>query len=112
ENIFEDITKPVYFRAVGTHCKQPHCYNGHAFLTCGTIPTLGSNLPTYAQMRDRVDRQGHWLNKQMAETMGQKLYENNRCFTKKEKIEVKKLFYVSETKALILRAMRIPNKIK
>lgn len=112
QNIFKDLSKPIQFIAVGKHCKQPHCYNGHAFLSCGTIPSLGENLPSYAQMRDRIDRQGHWLNKEMTETMGQKLYDNNTYFTAREKAQVSIRFYENEMKALIARITRIPNKIR
>ena len=40
--------KPIRFEAIGCKCTQPHCYNGHAFLTLGDIPEL--NTPTYASL--------------------------------------------------------------
>ena len=34
-----DIDKPINFRAI-CKCRQPHCFNGHAFLGCGDIPEI------------------------------------------------------------------------
>lgn len=31
QNIFKNPEQPIIFNPVGKHCRQPYCYNGHAF---------------------------------------------------------------------------------
>lgn len=73
------INKPINFCAIG-HCKQPHCWNGHAFLSLGTIPNL--NTPTYRDLRDRRLKNcgGNWLEAEIADFFDSKLVESNREF--------------------------------
>ena len=79
QNIFEDISKPIAFRAIGANCKEHHCYNGHAWLALGDIPTL--KAPTYAEMRNRVCVDGsEWLSEEMRSFMSSKLYESNKQY--------------------------------
>ena len=59
-NLYENPEEKIPFQDLGEHCPTAHCYNCHALLTLGTIPELST--PTYAEMLDRVDRDGnHWL---------------------------------------------------
>ena len=84
QDMFEDISKPLVFKAIGHHCQQPHCYNAHAFLTFGAIPEHIS--PTYAEIRNRVCKDGtEWLQPRMKAFMSQKLKENNFEYSSKEK---------------------------
>lgn len=84
QNIFENPEKPINFVPVGRRCLEPHCYNGHAFLTLGVIPEL--KAPTYAQIRNRVcDDGSEWLNESVKAFFSQKLRENNREYTTFEK---------------------------
>lgn len=86
DNLFESIDRPIRAGAIGNNCPLPHCYNGHAFLTLGTIPELVT--PNYAQMRDRIDDQGdHWLQPTMRAFMVQKLQDNNEEYPFWEKAE-------------------------
>lgn len=81
DNLFENPAKPLKTEAIGNHCSLPHCYNGHAFLTLGTIPEM--ETPTYAEMRDRVDALGrHWLQPAMMAFMKQKLESHNAPYSK------------------------------
>lgn len=76
QNIFQDVDKPIIFYPVGSGCKMPHCYNGHAFLALGDIPSI--NTLHYGKLRDRVDTQGrHWLNEDMREFLNERLEYNN-----------------------------------
>lgn len=85
DNLFENPTRPLKTGAIGNHCPLPHCYNGHAFLTLGTIPEL--ETPTYAEMRDRVDSFGrHWLQPAMMAFMKQKLEDHNTPYSKTGKV--------------------------
>lgn len=60
----------INFKAIGK-CRQPHCFNGHAYLTYGNIPSL--ETPTYAQMRDRKCIDGsHWLSDECREFFSSK----------------------------------------
>ena len=112
DNLFEAIDRPIRTGAVGNNCPLPHCYNGHAFLTLGTIPELAT--PKYAQMRDRVDNQGdHWLQPTMRAFMEQKLQDNNEQYPSwgKAKQNLKGAFFTTGGK--IKRILRsFSNKIR
>ena len=77
QNIFINKTKPIKLPAVGVKCKEPFCYNGHAFLTLGAIPCM--KTPTYAEIRNRLQQDGReWLNPYMKDFISHKLHENNK----------------------------------
>lgn len=80
QSIFEDITTPIQFTAIGHHCIEHHCYNAHAFLTWGDIPEL--QAPTYAEVRNRVCLDGsEWLKPKMKAMMSSKLNESNQEYS-------------------------------
>jgi len=80
QNIFDDVTKPIKWKAIGHFCQEPHCYNAHGFLTFGTIPSF--NAPTYDILRNRVRQDGtEWLNPKMKAYMAQKLGDNNKHYS-------------------------------
>lgn len=84
EQIFEDPDKPIDFTPIGCQCTQPHCYNGHAFLTLGDIPEL--ETITYAQLRNRVCSDGsEWLKTNVKEFFSCKLKDNNKQMNACEK---------------------------
>ena len=86
-NIYENIDKPIKFMPIGCNCTQPHCYNGHAFLTFGDIPELKS--PTYDKLRNRVCLDGtEWLTSDMKFFMQSKLVDENRIYDDKEKKKI------------------------
>lgn len=79
----KEINKPINFRAIGK-CRQPHCFNGHAFLGCGDIPEIKG--PTYAEERDRITINGeHWFSKPIREFFSSKLEESNDQYSEKQK---------------------------
>ena len=79
----KDLTKPINFRVIG-RCRQPHCFNGHAFLACGNIPEL--ETPYYYQERDRVTESGeHWFTPQVKDFFSTKLCESNKEYSNAEK---------------------------
>lgn len=84
QNIFADINKPIKWIAVGKCCSQPYCYNGHAFLTFGIIPEL--DMPTYFDVRNRACNDGDWITDEVKEFYKSKLYESNKKFSHREKI--------------------------
>lgn len=89
-NIYEDISKPIPWIAIGHNCKELHCYSGHAWLAVGDIPEL--KAPTYAELRNRACMDGsEWLQPKMKAFMSTKLYETNDeyGFCKKILIDLK-----------------------
>ena len=85
QNLFDDVTKPIRFKAIGHYCQQPHCYNAHAFLTFGAIPEHES--PTYAAMRNRLCIDGsEWLNPRMKQFMECRLKDSNAEFSSEKRV--------------------------
>ena len=79
DNIFDDLDRPLHFEAIGKHCTQAHCYNGHAFLAWGVIPE--EKAPTYAELRNRETGDGKkWLKPEMKAFMSTKLCQSNRKY--------------------------------
>ncbi len=83
-NIYKNIEKPIHFCAVGHHCPEPHCYNGHLFLSFGDIPEVPA--PKHADLRNRICADGtEWLQPEMKAFMNSKLYETNKEYSKIKK---------------------------
>lgn len=88
----KDLEKPLSFRAIGK-CRQPHCFNGHAFLAFGNVQN--EDKVTYAQERDRLCTDGsHWLQKDILSFFSSKMYNSNMLYTKwkQKKIILKEYF--------------------
>ena len=100
QNVYDNLDKPLYFRPVGRKCKQPFCFNGHAFLTLGVVPEL--ETPTYADIRDRVDQEGnHWLTKEIADAFSSKLIDTNK------KVEgLERFLYYLKTPWHVIKVLR------
>lgn len=97
QNIFEDINKPIIFRAIGSHCRSLYCYNGHSFLALGNIPSIVS--PTYAEERNRLCMNGtEWLLSEFKSILSSRLYQSN-----KEYSSMKKIWINTITTAIILK---------
>lgn len=76
DNIYSDTSRPLHFEAVGYDCTMPYCFNGHAFVTLGDVPSW--DAPTYAEVRNRVCEDGsEWLSPEMKAFLGSKLEESN-----------------------------------
>jgi len=87
QNIFDDVAKPINFKAIGHFCQQPHCFNAHAFLTFGAIPE--HNSPYYDIIRNRKRQDGtEWLGEDMKSFMHQKLKDNNQEYDEEKKKKV------------------------
>lgn len=73
---FAHPEKPLPSLPIGC-CRLPHCYNGHALLSCGLIPNL--NTPGYGDLRDRSCADGgHWLQPDLREFFDTKLVDSNK----------------------------------
>lgn len=89
DNIYEDINRPIKFLPIGCNCTQPHCYNGHSFLSFGDIPEL--QAPTYDKLRNRKCLDGtFWLTPEMKSFMQSKLKESNCQYTEEQKKQINK----------------------
>lgn len=99
DNIYENIDRPIKFLPIGCNCTQPHCYNGHSFLSFGDIPEL--EAPTYDKLRNRIQTNGvEWLQPEMKAFMQSKLVNSNKEYTEEEKkkINIKNLKYIRKNK--------------
>ena len=105
QNIYQNIEKPIKFMAIGNYCTQPHCYNGHAFLSFGNIPEL--ETPTYDTLRNRTCSDGSmWLTKDMQDFMKGKLKDTNQEYTEKQKKKI------NRKNAGKLRQQKVKQRIK
>lgn len=110
QNIFEDPDKPIIFRAVGCHCREPYCINGHAHISLGVIPEYDS--PTYAEVRNRVRTDGtEWLTADCKEFFSTKLSETNEQYSKSKKLINFLGWYYRFGKNIMIDPKRIKNKI-
>lgn len=85
QNVFKDLSKPIHFVPVGHTCTQAYCFNGHAHIAWGMIPEYKS--ATYFEIRNRNDVNGdNWVKSGCEGFFKQKLSDNNRKYSKIEKI--------------------------
>ena len=104
----KNADKPINFRAIG-RCRQPHCWNGHAFLTLGDIPSF--DCITYRQLRNRTTLTGeNWLQKEISDFFDSKLNQANNEYSeikKKRRVFISILMsFVSRVNSKILRFVR------
>lgn len=109
QNIFDNVDKPINFKAIGHHCLEPHCHNAHVFLGYGNMPEI--NDTTYAQERNRVCNDGsEWLNAEFKNIMGQRLCDNHAQYSllKKFRVDVSMRFRLMQrrVKSRIERILR------
>ena len=77
-NIYEDICKEIPFEKVGASCCMPYCFNCHAYLTMGLIPSV--KAPSYYEVRNRDTLDGKsWISDEFGEFIKQRLNENENC---------------------------------
>ena len=103
--------KPIAFRAIGK-CRQPHCFNGHAYLTFGDIPEL--EAPTYNVMRDRVCEDGnHWVQEETQVFFNSKLIESHDQLSDTEKQRIIRMDSINKAASLLkLKTSHAIKKIK
>lgn len=97
-----EINKPINLRPI-CKCRQPHCFNGHAFLAFGLCPNL--NTVTYMDERNRIRIDGtEFLNETTKTFFSSKLKDSNTELTAIEKTKYR-------FKAFCLRLSRAPKVI-
>ena len=84
-NAYKHIEAPLRFKAIGYCCPEPHCYNAHAWLTFGCIPS--ESAPYYDEVRDRHNciNGGGWLTPSVKSFFHQKFNENNKQYSELRK---------------------------
>lgn len=92
QDIFRDINQSIKFEAIGKNNCKPYCINSSHFLSLGVVPEIKNE--TYYQLRNREG----CYSEEMSKFLSQKLYLNNREYSKMKKIVVN-----LKTKSLILR---------
>lgn len=85
QNIFEDIDNPIEFTPLGC-CMQPHCYNGHSFLSCGVISNFTGNR--YGDLRNRTTANGQWLKEGVLTFFNSTLNESNDEYSQDEQLKI------------------------
>lgn len=109
QNIFENPNDEIKFEPVGKHCRQPYCYNGHAFLTLGVVPEYDS--PTYTDIRNRVCEDGtEWLKDDLKEAFSSKLSEANEIWSEEKKKNTKRNIYWEQLKQQYMIVMKFVKR--
>ena len=110
QNIFENPNDEIKFEPVGKHCRQPYCYNGHAFLTLGVVPEYDS--PTYTDIRNRVcEDRTEWLKDDLKEAFSSKLSESNEIWSDEKKKKYEKKYLLRTIKTAIYDRDEICKKV-
>jgi len=111
QNIFKDPNKPIKFFAVGCHCAQPYCINGHAHMSLGLIPEL--DTPTYAVIRNRVREDGsEWFSDKSKEFFNTKLSETNEEYSNFKKLVCNIGWYFRSAGFVIQHPEKVIKKIR
>ncbi len=103
ENIYEDISKPIPFEAVGRYCPGFYCVNSSHFLSLGAIPNFAKDI-TYAGLRNR--KEAGWYNGAAVDFLSSKLSESNQQYSAFRKLWID----IKEPSANAI--YRIKNKIR
>lgn len=108
EGNFYDFSKPLNFEAIG-RCPVSHCFNGHALMTFGLMPSV--ETPAYADIRNRVCADGsEWLSPELKSFFEGKLVDANEEYSLLRKGEINKKARHELTKRKILRILKKPYK--
>lgn len=99
QNIFENISEPIKFEAIGRECNSIYCINSSHFMSLGVIPSI--NTPTYSELRNRSEV--NWYSDEMKYFLGSKLNESNNEYS-----YIKK-FKISSSKKIIKVYKKIKN---
>lgn len=98
QNIFEDISKPIKFRAIGKNCNSEYCINSSHFMSLGIVPSI--DTPSYAELRNREE--AGWYNNEMKEFLNTKFIQTHKEYNKLKKFQANYSYPMN----------RVVNKIK
>lgn len=111
QNIFSDPEKPIKFIAVGYHCAQPYCINGHAHISMGVIPEL--DVPSYAVIRNRKRKDGsEWFSEKGKIFFGTKLSETNQQYSRGRKVANTVCWYFRSAWFVIKNPQKVYRRIR
>lgn len=105
QNIFEDLSKPIQFKAIGNNCCFQFCFNSSHFMSLGVIPEL--DTPSYGDLRNREEAK--WYSEGMKQFLSQRLINDNEQYDHWKKI---KLNSMTKLGRLINRSNQFTIKIK
>lgn len=81
-NIYDRDFRAFPNKPVGNDCHMAYCFNNHAFMAWGDIPTIKEY--TYLDMRNRKDKDClEWVKEPMKSFMADKLYNTNYSYAEK-----------------------------
>lgn len=103
QDIFKDITKPIRWCPIGTHCSHKYCINSSHFLSQGVIPEL-LPLPSYGELRNR--KEAGWYTPAAEQFLYGQMEKSNPLLTEKEKRKYEDVYRCSELKKNIKRILR------
>ena len=104
QNIFENLDKPINFKAIGNNCKCLYCMNSSHFISLGVIPEI--HTKTYAELRNR-EKPG-WYNEEFKEFLNSKLFETNKKYSKIHKVFINIEYKLN---SLLRKIKRIVKKV-
>lgn len=91
-DVFEDADKGLPFLAIGNYCREPHCFNAHAWLTFGCVPT--AQAPCYDVVRNRKCADGsEWLQPRLKAFFHQKFADGNDEYDGRQKKRVNRRMF-------------------
>lgn len=104
QNIYKNLNEKIKEEPIGCKCKEPHCFNAHAFMAFGVIPDI--ETPSFAKQRNRKTENGEWLNNEMNQFMQTKLKESNTEYNEEQKKKINK------KNSQLENIQKVKNKIK
>lgn len=104
-DIIKNPSKAIRFKAIGHFCQSPHCWNAHAWMTFGCIPSL--DTPHYDEMRNRVCIDGsEWLQPRFKSFVHQQFKDNNVQYSWLKKLAVDAEMFLRRV-CVILKVRRL-----
>lgn len=105
-----DFKIKIPFEAIGV-CPISHCYNAHALMTFGLLPSV--ETPTYSYIRNRKCIDGsEWLAPKVKSFYESKLIESNEEYSEEKKKKIQKEAYALYKRIKFYKTISKPfNKI-
>ncbi len=92
QDIFEDVKKPIKFKAIGNNCRCKYCMNSSHFMSLGIIPEKYTK--SYAEIRNR--KEANWYNKEAEQFLNSKLFETNKQYSKMHRMYVNMFYHIGD----------------
>lgn len=93
QNIFSDLSKPIVFEPIGSHCPLKYCINSSHFISQGIIPELLPSL-SYGELRNREE--ANWYTPEARQFLYQSMTDTNEELSDEEKCRYNKMYKRNE----------------